>query len=384
MSRVGESATGRITRREHELRAEGRSLVGFGAGEPHFVTPPKVQKAAHSALDAGLTRYTAVAGLPDLREQIARRFASRYGAPWERDHVIATVGAKAALLELALVLFDEGDEVLIPSPCWVSLPEQVRLAGGEAQLVTMERADGFTLRARPLIERMSPSTRAVLLNSPCNPTGARMSAVEMEQLVEACAERQILLISDETYECYVYDGEHVSASQWAGSYPETVVVVGSFSKTWAMTGWRLGWAAGPSELIAQLGVVQSHATSNPTTFVMHAALEALAEPEDAVRARVGEYRRRRDQMVDGLQRLPGITCSRPSGAFYIFADVGEALVRRGLGSAAGLAEVFLEEAGVVVVPGEAFGDERSLRLSYACSSETLGEGLERLAEVLAS
>ncbi|MEM6702169.1 MAG: pyridoxal phosphate-dependent aminotransferase [Acidobacteriota bacterium] len=384
MSRVGESATGRITRREHELRAEGRSLVGFGAGEPHFVTPPKVQKAAHSALDAGLTRYTAVAGLPDLREQIARRFASRYGAPWERDHVIATVGAKAALLELALVLFDEGDEVLIPSPCWVSLPEQVRLAGGEAQLVTMERADGFTLRARPLIERMSPSTRAVLLNSPCNPTGARMSAVEMEQLVEACAERQILLISDETYECYVYDGEHVSASQWAGSYPETVVVVGSFSKTWAMTGWRLGWAAGPSELIAQLGVVQSHATSNPTTFVMHAALEALAEPEDAVRARVGEYRRRRDQMVDGLQRLPGITCSRPSGAFYIFADVGEALERRGLGSAAGLAEVFLEEAGVVVVPGEAFGDERSLRLSYACSSETLGEGLERLAEVLAS
>ncbi|MEM9406136.1 MAG: aminotransferase class I/II-fold pyridoxal phosphate-dependent enzyme, partial [Acidobacteriota bacterium] len=259
-----------------------------------------------------------------------------------------------------------------------------RLAGGEAQLVTMERADGFTLRARPLIERMSPSTRAVLLNSPCNPTGARMSAVEMEQLVEACAERQILLISDETYECYVYDGEHVSASRWAGSYPETVVVVGSFSKTWAMTGWRLGWAAGPSELIAQLGVVQSHATSNPTTFVMHAALEALAEPEDAVRARVGEYRRRRDQMVDGLQRLPGITCSRPSGAFYIFADVGEALVRRGLGSAAGLAEVFLEEAGVVVVPGEAFGDERSLRLSYACSSETLGEGLGRLAEVLAS
>lgn len=380
MSRVGESATGRITGREHELRAEGRSLVGFGAGEPHFGTPPSVVDAAHAALDAGLTRYTAVAGLPDLR----RRLAARYAAQWTQENVILTVGAKAALLELSLALFDDGDEVLVPSPCWVSLPEQVRLAGADAILVPMESAEGFALRAQPLVDAMTSRTRAVLLNSPCNPTGARMAEAEVARLVEACAERDVLLISDETYEHYVYDGDHTSAARWAPSHPETIVVVGSFSKTWAMTGWRLGWAVGPSEIVRQLGVVQSHATSNPTTFVMHAGLAALDEPDEAIRERVAAYRRRRDQLVQGLRELPGLQCTLPDGAFYVFVGVGEVLERLELAGASDLAELLLEEAGVVVVPGEAFGDASCVRLSYACSRETVDEGLARLRKVLGS
>ena len=293
------------------------------------------------------------------------------------------MGAKAALFELALALFDEGDDVIIPSPCWVSLPDQVRLAGADPVLVPMTVEDGYTLRAGPLIAAMSERTRGVILNSPCNPTGGRMAASELEKLAAACAERGAVLISDETYEHFVYDGEsHASAAALASAHPETVVVVGSFSKTWAMTGWRIGWAIGPREIVRSLEVVQSHATSNATTFVMHAAVAALAEPAEETAARVAEYQLRRDQMMAGLAAIEGVSCTTPQGAFYAFVDVSDVLKKRGMNSAEALAEVLLEEAGVVVVPGDAFGASSCIRLSYACGEATLREGLDRMKRAL--
>ncbi len=383
MLRVGESATGRMTRREQELREAGRQLVGLGAGEPHFRTPERVIRAAEDALRAGLTRYTAVAGITDLRQELAEKYAAR-GAPWTAQDVVVSVGAKAALLELALALFDEGDEVVLPAPCWVSLPEQVRLAGADPVLVPSPRDRGYPLEAGPLIAAMTPRTRAMLINSPCNPTGACLSAEGMAELAGACAARGVLLISDETYEHFVYDGRaHASAAAVARQHPETVVVVGSFSKTWAMTGWRVGWAVGPRDIMGAVAAVQSHATSNAPTFAMHAALEALREPHEELAARVAEYERRRDQMVRGLEANPALRCLTPAGAFYVFADLSPALAQGRFATASEVADHLLEEVGVVTVPGEAFGDASSLRLSYACDEETLREGLQRLEAAFA-
>jgi aspartate aminotransferase len=381
MGRIGESATLRLTRRVLQMRAVGADLVDLGAGEPDFDSPAVAVAAATEALASGYTRYTEVGGDPALRSALAERFAAS-GAPWTggADGLI-TVGAKAALFELALALVDEGSEVVIPSPSWVSLPEQVRLAGGEPVLVETDPDDGFAIRAEPLIAAIGPRTRAVLVNSPCNPTGGVVEAAELRRLAEACAERDVPLISDETYDRFVYDGRsHASLSALAGELPDTCVLVGSFSKTWAMTGWRLGWVFGPEPLIARVRAIQSHATSNPTSFAMKGALAAL-DAEDEVRERIAEYEQRRNLLVAGLSSLPGVVCPSPPGTFYTFPEVSGCFARGREGSAE-LAEFLLTEAGVAVVPGIAFGADRHLRISFASSRDQLAEGLRRMALAL--
>jgi aspartate aminotransferase len=378
---VRESATLEVTRRTAELRGAGVEVVDLGAGEPDFASPPAAVEAARRALADGFTRYTVAAGIPELRNAVASRYA-RLGAPWTPAQTLITVGAKAALFELALALFEPGDEVVVPSPYWVTFPAQVRLAGAEPVLVPARAGDGFRLRAAPLVEAFTERTRAVVLNSPCNPTGGTMAADELESLVAAAAERGILVISDETYEAFVYDGErHASAAALAARWPETVILVGSFSKTWAMTGWRLGWLLGPDWVVDGALRVQGHATSNATSFAMAGALAALEEPAEAMAARLAEFQARRDLVAERLAAIPGVACRPPAGAFYAFPDVSACLAPGETGSLP-LVRRLLDQARVAVVPGEAFGAPSHLRLSFACSRETLADGLDRIADTL--
>lgn len=372
----------RVTRRAGELQALGVDIVSFGAGEPDFPSPPVAVEAARRALAEGFTRYTPAAGCSDLRLALLERYGRCYGAPWKRlEEVAITVGAKAALLELALALFEDGDEVVIPSPSWVSIPQQVVLCDARPVPVATRFGDGFRVRADAVLEAFTSATRGVILNSPCNPTGSVLAGGDLRRIVEAAAERGIVVISDETYERFVYDaGDFTSCASLAAEFPETVVLVGSFSKTYAMTGWRIGYVLGPVEVLRAVAAVQSHATSNPTSFAMRGALAALAGAEPGVKSMVAEFRHRRDLMADGLSRLPGISCNVPGGAFYLFPRVAEHY-RPGEGSAE-FAELLLEEGRVAVVPGIAFGDDEHVRLSFACSRETIAEGLARMRAVL--
>jgi aspartate aminotransferase len=382
MSRVEESATLRLSRRVAELRAAGADLVDLGAGEPDFPSPQVAVEAAARALRDGHTKYTEVGGLPALRAALADRYRA-LGAPWTAAEGLVTVGAKAALFEVAIALLEPGDEAVIPSPCWVSLPDQARLAGAEPVLVPTESADGFAIRAEPILAALSPRTRVVVVNSPCNPTGGLAAAAELHRVVEECARRGIVVVSDETYDRFVWDGHrHASIAELARDYPQTVVLVGSLSKTFAMTGWRLGYVFAPRPILGAVRTVQSHATSNATTFAMHGALAALEHGEAEVRERLLEYQARRDLLSRGLQSLPGVALLPPAGTFYTFPDCSGCF-RPGLDGSTALAEYLLEGAGLVAVPGAAFGDDRHLRLSFAASRAAIEEGLRRMRDALA-
>ncbi len=372
----------RVTRKAQELRDAGREIIDWSAGQPDFPSPKVAVDAANQALAEGFTRYTAAAGIPDLRRALADHYGRRHGAPWTADNVIVTVGAKAALFEFILALIDEGDHVVVPSPCWVSFPEQIRFAGGQPVLVPLQAEDGFAIRAEPLIAAIDDNTRMVLINSPSNPTGGIVEAGELRRLVEYCAERGIMVLSDETYERFLFDGrEHASAGTLAAEFPETVIVISSFSKTYAMTGWRIGYALASADLVRRVGAVQSHATSNPTSFAMRGALAALTGAESDVERMITAFERRRNTLVRGLERLPGVTCTTPPGAFYAFPNVA-ACYREGCRGSLDMAEYLLEEAGVAIVPGVAFGADEHIRISFACSDADLATGMERLETAL--
>lgn len=375
-----------INRRAQELRAAGREIIDLSAGEPDFPTPPVVVEAARRALADGHTGYTAAAGLPDLRSAVADRYRTAWGAPWGRQETVITVGAKAALFEVIQVLVDEGDEVVLPRPAWVSFEEQIRFAGGTPVTVPMDPDDRFALRAQPLLDAVTERTRMVLVNSPCNPTGGVASREEFEALVRGCAERGVYLLSDETYELFVWRGEPASAAAFAAEAPDTVILIGSFSKTFAMTGWRLGWLLGPPEVVSKVIALQSHATSNPTTFAMYGALEALRSADDDVASMIEAFAVRRKLVAEALDALPGVRCAPPDGAFYAFPDVSGAYGDPGSGAADGSLAFCarLLDAGVALVPGIAFGDDRFVRLSFAASRESLRRGIERMADVLAA
>jgi aspartate aminotransferase len=383
VSRIAESATLRVSRRAAELKARGIAVVDFGAGEPDFASPSAAVDAACDALARGFTRYTPGSGLPELRAEIAAWYQARYGSPWPGSQSVITVGGKAALFELALAVFEEGQEVILPSPAWVSLPEQVRFAGARPVEVPTRVEDGFRIHAEPLLAAVTDRTRAFLINAPCNPTGGIIAARDLRQVVEFAAEHGILVISDETYARFVYDGlEHASVAALAAEFPETVVLVGSFSKTYAMTGWRIGYLLGPPDVVRAVEIIQSHATSNPTSFAMVGALEALRCCEAEVERMIAEYAARRELLIPRLNEIPGFHCRPPDGAFYAFPRVAD-LYRPGRQGSVEFTELLLEEARVAVVPGAAFGADDHIRISFACSRAALAEGLERIAAVLA-
>ncbi len=379
--RLAESATLRVSRKAAELRAAGREIVDFSAGQPDFPSPAVAVEAARQALADGFTRYTVAAGIPDLRNALARRYADVYGAPWEQDNVVITVGGKAALYELIMTLVDDGDEVVLPTPAWVSFPEQIGLAGGSVITVPTRADESFAIRSGPILEAVTDATRMILVNSPSNPTGGILAAEDLREIVTFCAERGIAVLADETYERFLFDGgEFASAAALAREFPETVIVVGSFSKTYAMTGWRIGYALADAALIKKTTAMQSHVTSNATSFAMSGALAALEGAEDDVLKMLAAFSRRRDYVVRRLRELPGIECQPPAGAFYAFPDVS-ACFRDGRRGSVEFAE-FLLDAGVAVVPGVAFGADDHIRISFACSQKDLEAGLDRIAAVL--
>lgn len=384
VGRIRESATLRVSRRALELKAQGVDVVDFGAGEPDFASPAVAVEAARRGLAEGFTKYTATAGIPALRKAIAERYRQRYGAPWSSDQTLVTVGGKAALFELALALFERGQEVVIHTPCWVSFPEQVRFAGAEVVEVPTSGETGFAVDPAAILAALGERTRAVILNSPCNPTGGVIPAADLRAIVAGCAERGVLVISDETYERFLYDGRTpASCAALAAEFPDTVVLVGSFSKTYAMTGWRLGYLLGPRALVQAAQDIQGHATSNATSFAMLGALAALEGAEADVTAMIAEYEARRNLLIGLLNRLPGVACRPPAGAFYAFPDVAARFGPQVPDSDA-FAERLLEEARVALVAGSAFGSDRHVRISFACSRATLEEGAARLGSFLQS
>ncbi len=364
-------------------RALGIDVVDFGPGEPDFPTPEHIKRAAIRAIEQNYTKYTAAAGIAPLREAVCAWHAGQFGSSYEPAESIVSVGGKHAIFNAVSALIQPGDEVLIPSPYWVSFPDIVKCAGGEPVFVPTDPEGGFCLSAERVEKALTPRTKLLIVNSPNNPTGAIVPPAEFERIYQVCRQRGLWLLSDECYSHFLYgQAKPYSIASVRGSKPH-VIIVGSLSKTFSMTGWRLGYALGPQPLVNAMLKLQSQSTSNPTSISQHAGLEALKGPMDSVTTMLAEYTRRRARIVEGLRAIPGITCTTPEGAFYVFPNVTRAGANGAPSGAVtdtmSLARELLERARVAVVPGEAFGVPGFLRLSYATSIERIEEGLRRLA-----
>lgn len=381
------SPTLAITARAKRMRAEGIDVLNFGAGEPDFDTPEHVKAAAVQALREGFTKYTATSGIDELKDAVCLKLKRDNGVEYRREHVMISCGAKHTLYNLCMVLFQEGDEVLVPAPYWVSYPEQIRMAGAVPVPVPSAEADGFRVRVEQLQAACTERTVGLILNSPCNPTGAVLGRRDLEAIAAFALARKLTVISDETYEALTYDDrEMVSIAALGEEVKRRTVVVNSLSKAYAMTGWRVGYAAGPVEVVRAMDTLQSQVTSNPTSIAQRAAVAALTGSQDCVREMRADFARRRDAIVAALNGLPGVSCVLPGGAFYAFPNVSGCLGRRAGGrplqSSADLAEFLLDEAKIAVVPGAEFGSDLHLRLSYAASMETILEGVNRMGVAL--
>jgi aspartate aminotransferase len=383
VNRISVSPTAAVLAEAERLKARGVDVVDFGPGEPDFPTPDHIKQAAVEALRQNRTKYTPTAGIAPLREAVCRWHAENLGSSYEPGECILSVGGKHAIFNAVSALVQEGDEVIIPSPYWVSFPDIVRLAGGEPVFVPTEASGGFVLRAQDLEMAITRNTRIVIVNSPNNPTGAVIPQQEFERIYEVCRRRGVWLMSDECYSHFTY----APASPYSvASLPESkphIILIGSLSKTFAMTGWRLGYALAPKPLIDAMIKIQSQSTSNPTSIAQYAGLAALTGPMDSVPVMLAEYARRRARILAGLNAIPGVSCTEPSGAFYAFPDVS-ARLSNGSGDSMVLARQLLEREHLAVVPGDAFGAPGFLRFSYATSLERIEEGLRRLESYFAA
>jgi aspartate aminotransferase len=377
------SSTAAVARKAKALAATGVDVVDFGLGEPDFSTPEFVASAGIEAIAAGHTKYTDVAGEPALRDAIAEKYRREYGVPVSRENVLVTAGAKQAVFNACQVLFEADDEVALFSPYWVSFPEMVRLSGAAPLFVPTELETHWKPIARDFVESSSERTRGVIVNSPNNPTGAVVEPEELENLAGWCAAHDASLIFDETYDRFLYGGRpHVSAMSLWEEHSERMVITGAASKTWAMTGWRLGWAIASRRIVDAMASYQSHSTSNASSVSQRAALAALTDrvrTDQEVEAMLAEYARRREAMVSGLAVAPGVRCLSPEGAFYVFADVSALYPEKEVDGSAGFCERLLAEAAVAAVPGEAFGEDDCVRFSFATSLAAIEEGVRRIA-----
>lgn len=369
------------------LKAAGRDIVSFGAGEPDFPTPRNVREAAARAIEAGHTKYTEEAGILDLRRAIVAHYKNRWNLAYDPADAIVSTGAKQAIYNAIQALVNAGDEVLIPQPSWLSYPEMVKSAGGVPVLVDCPEEHGFKLRPQTLLAACEahPSARLLIFNGVSNPTGCVHSPADQRALAEVSIQRDLTVISDEIYERMVYGGASTApfASTHPGARARTICVSG-VSKTFSMTGWRIGYAVGPSEAIAAMKTLQGQSTSNACSISQHAALEAITGDQAEIEKMIEEFGRRRDRMVALLRAIPGISLTTPEGAFYVFPRVASYYGRRpGITGSVTLAEAILEEAGVAVVPGAPFGSDAHIRLSYACSMADIDKGMARLAEFFA-
>lgn len=373
------SPTAAVLNRAQDLIARGIDVVDFGPGEPDFRTPKSIAEAGKRAIDEGKTKYTSAYGTLALRDAIAGRYNSKYGTHIGPKNIIAGTGGKQELFNIALALVDSGDEVIIPSPYWVSFPDQVAFAGGKPVFAKTSAENDFRPTLADIAAVATQKTRGVILNSPNNPTGAVILSDELENIVRWCAERGLFLMFDETYEFFIYEGRrHASAMRWFDEFPETIITVNSMSKTYAMTGWRLGFAIGHPEIIAAAARIQSHSTTNASSIAQAAAVEALRGHDDDIRKMFDAYSERRAWLVPALNAVEGFDCPKPDGAFYVFPNV-KALYGRGpVHDSTSFANYLVEEARVAVVPGAAFGADEFIRISYATSMERIREGVARI------
>ena len=383
IGRIEVSATMAVAAEAAKLRAQGANLVDFGAGEPHFSTPRHIKDAAIAAIDANFTRYTVVPGIPDVRRAIVDRHATDFGSNYTVDEAIFTTGGKLALFNTIQVLIDHGDEVILPVPYWVSFKDIIQYAGGKVIYLETSEAENFRITADAIERSITPRTKAIILNSPSNPAGSVVSAEDLERIVHLAHDRGIYLLLDECYVYLNYAGKPVSG----GSYifaKDNIVVLGSLSKTYAMTGWRAGYALAAKPVIANLSKLQSQSTSNATSFVQKAAIAALSGSQQCVEEFRAEFIELRDYMLAKVTAIPGVTCTRPEGAFYVYPNISRYIGKGGIKTATELATRLLHEGHVVTVPGEAFGTAEHVRLSYPVTRQNIDEGTRRMGEFLTS
>ena len=376
VTQITPSATIAVKRAADELKRRGISVIDLGPGEPDFPTPEHIKRAAEEALAQNFTKYTAETGIWELRDAIAQKYNREYETHYAAENVLVTSGAKQALYNIAAALFEPGDEVLIPIPYWVSFPEQIKLVG--AKPVFLHPAKNFQLSAELIKEHITPHTRALILNSPNNPAGTVLSRKDLQEIIELAQRHRLFVIYDECYEKFIYEGKHVSAVEFD---TEHVIAVSSASKTYAMTGWRVGWSVAPKELTRAMATLQGHATSHTSSISQKAALAALTGDQSCVERMLAEYRRRREVALNELKKIPEITCPVPQGAFFLFPDVSRFFNEK-IQNSVELARYLLEQAHIAVVPGAAFGADRCVRISYATSIENVREGLRRFAQAL--
>lgn len=381
INRIEPSATMAVVAEADKLRSQGIDVVDFGAGEPHFATPQHIKDAAIAAIQDNFTKYTAVGGTPELRDALVHRHAVDFDSDYRREESIASVGGKHALFNAIQVLVDHGDEVILPVPYWVSFKDIVRYAGGTCVLLESDEAQSFRVTSAMIERLITPRTKLIILNSPCNPSGAVMSPEDLTEVVRLATQRGIWVISDECYVYLNYTSKRFSVGALR-EYRERMVIVGSLSKTYAMTGWRLGYALAPAPVVSAMHKLQSQSTSNPTSIVQKAAVAALNGPQQCVSDMRSEYIQLRDHVVSGLRSIPGVKCTMPEGAFYAYPNISAFFGRGGLKSAADLAGRLLREAHVATVPGEGFGTTDHIRISYATSMAELNRGLDRMRKLL--
>ena len=381
IGRIEVSATMAVAAEAAKLRSQGVNLVDFGAGEPHFATPRHIKDAAIAAIEANFTRYTVVPGIPDLRKAIVERHACDFGSDYTIDEAVFTSGGKLALFNTIQVLVDHGDEVILPVPYWVSFKDIIQYAGGKVVYLETSEAESFRITADAIERAITPRTKAIILNSPSNPAGSVVSAEDLERIVHLAHDRGIFLLLDECYVYLNYAGKPVSGGSFTWA-KEHLVILGSLSKTYSMTGWRAGYALAAKPVAANLSKLQSQSTSNATSFVQKAAIAALNGSQECVAEFRAEFIGLRDYMLAALAKIPGVTCTRPEGAFYVYPNISAYLGKGGIRTATELATRLLHEGHVVTVPGEAFGTAEHVRISYPVTRDNIDEGTRRMGEFL--
>jgi aspartate aminotransferase len=382
INRIEVSATMAITAAALKLKAEGINLSDFGAGEPHFATPRHIKDAAIDAIEENFTRYTAVAGIPEVRKAIVDRHAADFGSNYTPEECVFTTGGKLALFNAIQVLVDHGDEVILPVPYWVSFKDIIQYAGGIVVPVESREDENFRITAKMIEAAITPRTKVIILNTPSNPSGAVVSPADLEAIVRLAHKNEIYVLLDECYVYLNFTGEIVSGGSFTDC-KEHMVILGSLSKTYAMTGWRAGFALGPKQIIGAMSKLQSQSTSNAASFVQHASIAAVHGSQECVGEMRADYIKLRDRVLEGFKTIPGLTCTVPEGAFYVYPNISKFIGKGGITSATDLAAKLLSEAHVVVVPGEAFGTNEHIRLSYAVSGDVIDEGVKRMREYFA-
>jgi aspartate aminotransferase len=381
------SPTLAINAKAKSMQAQGISVISFGAGEPDFDTPENIKQAAKKALDAGFTKYTPVGGIDDLKDAIIKKFQRDIQVTYKRPEIIVSCGGKHSFYNLAQAILDEGDEVIIPAPYWVSYPPMVALANATPVIVETTEKNEFKITPEELKKAITPKTKALIINSPSNPTGSAYTKKELEKIAEIAISKNFFVISDEIYEKIVYDGfEFASIASLSEEMKKRTIIVHGVAKTYAMTGWRIGYTAGSEEIIAAMNNIQSQSTSNPTSIAQKASVEALTGPQNEVEKMVTAFGQRRNYIVDRLNKIPGVSCYKPVGSFYVFPNFssyyGKSYQGKKIENSTHLADFFLDVARVAVVPGVEFGADPFERLSYATSMEDITEGLNRIEEAL--